>query len=102
MNEMSDVVDLTLENDDNGDVPPYPVPERLQHEIQQHHVRIRVNMCPVSKPSVRIGPGRGPRVLGMLFRRYFDTDVSQKIEQLRNACSASREVQGIAIIPWQQ
>jgi Endodeoxyribonuclease RusA len=102
MNEMSAVVDLTHENDDNGDVPPYPVPEILRHQIQQHHVRIRVDMCPVSKPSVRFGPGRGTRGPGMLFRRYFDTDVSQKIEQLRNACIASREVQGIAIIPRQQ
>jgi hypothetical protein len=91
---MASLVDLTQENEENdSDNGHQPSPQELalQGQRQQHLIRIRIDMCPVAKPSIRFGPGRQARGRGqrshpILYRRYVETDVMQQMEQLRNAC----------------
>ena len=108
---MASLVDLTQENEendsDNGHHQPSPQELALQGQRQQHLIRIRIDMCPVAKPSIRFGPGRQARGRGqrshpILYRRYVETDVMQQMEQLRNACITAAQTQGITIIPRDQ
>ena len=108
MNDMSAVVDLREENDGNNNDHGPPAAQllaeqHLEQQRQQHHVRLRIDMCHVSKPSVRFGPGRGRGsgqwAIPLIYPRYVDSDVMDKMEELRNACILGAQTQGVTIIP---
>lgn len=98
---MSNLVDLT-ETDDEIDAdhgqPAVPVPNNAgNQQIQLSVVRLKVDMCPIAKPSVRFGPGRGGP--NGMYRRYIDTAVTNKMAELRSYCVLARDAQGVQIIP---
>ena len=90
------------DNEDGHDAQPQP-PNPAARQSQMHLVRLRVDMCPVAKPSVRFGPGRGGggRVNGY-YRMYKDNEVTRKMDELREMCKVAATAQGVSIIPRNQ
>ena len=75
---MAEVVDLTEVQDD----PPV--------------IQLWVDMCPVAKPSVSFGPGRGT---SGLWRRYIDTGVKNKMNQLKQITKTTMARMGMQKFP---
>ena len=62
-----------------------------------HHLQLHIPMCPISKPSVSYGPGRGgPRGW---FRCYVDTSVRKKMQEFHAHVLAASNSQGFVKIP---
>lgn len=104
---MSSVVDLTQENDDNYNCQSPHAPHISISTQPRHLIRIKVDMCPVSKPSIRFGPGRGRgggggRGGATIYRRYVDTAVTCQMKKLRDICHTALNGEGLTILPRQQ
>lgn len=56
-----------------------------------------ISTCPVAKPSVSFGPGRGGP--SGLWRRYLHTDVTAKMNELKQQCSEAMRSHGFVIVP---
>lgn len=102
MNERNEVVDLTVgEIDaDHGVVAPVAPASASASPPRNSALqltRIRIDMCPFPKPSVRWGSGRGGPV-----RRYFDASTTQKLNQLRQAAAAAANNQNVTMISRNQ
>ena len=62
-----------------------------------HRLQLHIPMCPISKPSVSYGPGRGgPRGW---FRCYVDTSVRKKMQEFHAHVMAASNSQGFVTIP---
>ena len=78
----AEIVDLTLDAD---------------HGHGHHRLQLHIPMCPISKPSVSYGPGRGgPRGW---FRCYVNTSVKKKMQQFHTHVLAEGNARGFVKIP---
>ena len=76
------VVDLTHDEDGNSN---------------NHHMRLWIPMCPIAKPSVSYGPGRGgPKGW---FRMYINTGVKKKMGEFKAFVGKAASRQGFQRIP---